>query len=252
MNVAMIKRGLMELGKSFKPILDEGTSWTIDEAISQLDRTRSRYVEGQRQSHHPNSTPTRWGYWITSEFPLRFRATLCKDVNFWVDLYCTVLWEDEGELPVEQDIHLRVWSDDPNYTFRDAWDSDALRDKLSSGRVLLRCHFDLANPDQQGPKYHLQYGGNPRDEEFCWFPKQVRLPRIPYPPMDLILVCQLVATNFFWDEYGEFHDTPEWKGALTRSQEHLLRTYYTECLDALSDDLLAKHLWNGSHPDDAD
>jgi hypothetical protein len=246
MNVAWIKAGLREIKRDFQRILDNGMGDVIDEAIAEIESSKEAFDELQGKTHHPGLTPRPWGYHVYPEAPLRFKPSkyAIKGLNLWVDLYCTVLWVEEGAMPVEQQIHLRVWSDELNYVYRQSWDSEEVLNALIDGRVMLRCHFDLANPGQPGPKYHLQFGGNARGDELCWFPKTIKLPRLAYPPMDLILACQLVAANFYWEEYNEFRETREWINVLRRSQEYLLRDYYDGCLKALEQDLLVGHLWN--------
>jgi hypothetical protein len=248
MNVDGIKFGLQEIKRNFAPILDDNTVWVIDEAITELDSTKAEFERRQNQTHDPRLTPEPWGYRISPDYPLRFEPRVIKGMNLWTDLYCTVLWEEEEGLPVKQCIHLRVWSDEMDHIYREDWDSEIVYNKLTDeGRVMLRCHFDLANPGQPGPEYHLQFGGNPRENELCWFPEFMKLPRLPYPPMDLVLVCQLIAANFYWEEYTEFRETAEWINVLRNSQEYLLKDYYRGCLSALDQDLLVDHLWNPTY-----
>lgn len=224
MNANWIKAGLREIKRTFQHILDDGASYVIDEAIAELEATKKAFDELQGKTHHPGLTPEPWGYRIYPESPLRFkRSNAIKGLSCWVDLYCTVLWWKEGSLPVKQEITLRVWSDELDYIYRPAWDSEKIYGRLTLGRVMLRCHFDLANPNQHGPKYHLQFGGNAREHELCWFPEIMDLPRLACPPMDLILACQLIAANFYREEYDEFRETPEWIHTLRTSQEHLFK-----------------------------
>jgi len=63
--------------------------------------------------------------------------------------------------------------------------------------------------------------------------------------MDMVLICQLIAANFYGQDYRAFRESAEWKGALRKSQAHLLQSYYAECAAAIKreDDLL-DHLWN--------
>ena len=244
MNTTWIKFGLWEIKRNFSSILDDDAERILDDAVAELDATKKKFEERQGKTHDSRLAPEPWGYRIYPDNPLCFKPRTIGGLNLWVDLYCTVLWEKEEELPVKQDIHLRVWSDEIDYIYRPDWDSKVVYNRLTEGRVMLRCHFDLANPNQDGPKYHFQFGGNPRGNELCWFPEVIKLPRLPYPPMDLILVCQLIAANFYWKDYIEFQETPEWKSALRRSQAYLLKGYYEGCLSALDQDLLVKHLWN--------
>jgi hypothetical protein len=259
MNVHRIKSGLQELRRSFAHILDDTAEWIIADAIKQVDSTKKLFEEQQRQTHHPGLAPEPWGYRIFPETPLRFKPNTVRGLELWVDVFCTVLWVQEGDLPVEQNLHLRVWSSNENdCTYRQEWDSDDILDKLTGnappieeGRVMLRYHFDLAEPHQQGPQYHLQLGGNLRENELCWFPESIKLPRLPFPPMDLVLLCELIAANFYWDDYLKFYETPEWQDALRRSQNFLLHRYYQGCFNAVQNEqgLLVQHLWNSADTD---
>jgi hypothetical protein len=190
------------------------------------------------------------------------------NLKLWVDVYCIVEWAREDELPIKQDIKLRVWSNDPKFLHlqeREAIEGETSLDELpshiravienmcgdsDSGRVIYRCHFDKANPGQRGPKYHLQFGGEPAGEEFCWLPEIIPLPRIVHTPLDLILTCELVAANFYPTEYQEIRKDLTWRSVLYQSQTNLLERYYQECLNALGEThreesgSLLEYLWN--------
>jgi len=250
MNANQIKAGLQQLKRSFRRILEDGAEDVVDWAIAELDDTKKRFDEWTRRTDDPRLIPQPWGYRIGPEWPLQFKRSCIKGLDLWVDLYCTVRWT-EGVMPVEQIIHLRVWSDNEDLIWRPDWDSADVFDKLADQavprprRVIFRCHFDRANPGQPGPKYHLQFGGDAQGQELCWSPKAMNLPRLVYPPMDLILTCQLIAANFYWEEYSEFRETREWIGTLRRSQGHLLKDYYEDCLNVLEQNrVLLDYLWN--------
>ena len=251
MNAASITFGLREIQKTFAPILEDDAEWIIQNAVKEVETSKANFDERQRQTHDPRLDPEPWGYRIYPEHPLRFKPQAIKGLILWADVYCLVLWREEGAPPVKQNLVLRVWSSLENEcTYRKEWDSRRVLEELTSGsrsedgRVMLRYHFDLADPSQQALEYHVQAGGNPRTNELCWFPEAIDLPRLPFPPMDLVLLSQLIATNFYWDDYVDFRETAEWISALRRSQEHLLQGYYEGCLNALDQDLLVDHLWN--------
>jgi len=251
MNAARVKAGLQQVKRTFRRILAPGADDVIDSAIAELEDSKRRFDERIRQTHHPGLVPQPWGYRIYPEMPLVFKPSpAIRGLDLWVDLYCTVLWWQEAAMPVEQVIHLRVW-DKSDYVYRSEWDSDNVCEQLTAqdrpcdGRVMFRCHFDLANPCQHGPKYHLQVGGGAQGEELCWFPEIMSLPRLACPPVDLILVCQLVAANFYWDKYKDLRHDPTWKGILRETQGHLLIEYHTSCMRALNQgDSLLDVLWN--------
>ena len=155
-------------------------------------------------------------------------------------------------MPIAQQICLRVWSDSlDDFAYRKEMDSEKVFEQLTDpnypfkARVMFRCHFDLADVEQPGPRYHLQFGGNPREEELFWSPEALKLPRFAIPPMDLILACQLIAANFYWDEYNQFRETPEWLNTVRLVQKHLLEDYHRNCLNAIErEKSLLDHLWN--------
>lgn len=247
MNHKWVISSLRELAKSYRDILEDDAKNIIDEAIAGIRITKERYDEYKRRTDNPSLVPQPWGYQIDPDRPLRFRpSSALGSMRPQVEIYSTVLWQDEGNPPVTQNTHVRIWSASADHIFRTAFDAEDLFNMIGErGRVMWRCHFDLANTGQQGPQHHLQFGGNARDYELCWFPNEIDLPRLVCPPMDLVLVCQFIAANFFWKEYNEFRDTPEWMIALSRSQEHLLKNYYKACVDAISNHRsLLDTLWN--------
>lgn len=251
MNATRIEVGLKEIRRSFGGTLAPGGDDVIQWCIAELQDSRQRYDERTRRTHDPTLRATPWGYSIHPQAPLVFKAsTAIEGLDLWVDLFGSVRWCEEGAMPVEQVIHLRVW-DRSDHTYRPEWDSVDVCEELTSpdrpqpGRVMLRCHFDLANTGQDGPQHHLQVGGAAAQQELCWLPAIVDLPRLIYPPMDLVLVCQLVAANFYPQEYERLKEDPTWTGVLRDSQEHLLTEYYRSCIRAVDKgESLLDILWN--------
>src|SRR5260370_1397775 len=111
----------------------------------------------------------------------------------------TVLRDRFGRILDSTAARVRVWALDKNLCYRADWDAERVREELneSLGRVMLRFHFDLAEPPQSGPKYHIQIGGVPHGGELWWLPPSLNLPRIAHPPIDLVLACEMIAANFF-------------------------------------------------------
>jgi hypothetical protein len=111
----------------------------------------------------------------------------------------------------------------------------------ATANLLSRWHLDLANSTadgwQDGPLIHLQYGGYSRHKEL-----QVHTlsePRWCHPPMEIVLLCELVAANFYRDKWVEFRETPSWAGAI-KLYERLCYTNYLA--------LLTKHLATSGSP----
>jgi hypothetical protein len=251
MNATRVEVGLKQISRNFRRILAPGADDVIEACIAELQDSRRRYDEYTRRTDNRALGPTAWGYSIYPWMPLRFKRSIAiPGLAVWADLCGAVRWCEEGAMPVEEVIHLRIW-DESDHTYRAEWDSPVICEKLTDpnrhqqGRVMLRCHFDLANTGQDGPKYHLQIGGTALQEELCWLPAKMNLPRLVYPPMDLMLLCQLVAANLYREEYDRFREDPTWKGVLRDSQEHLLTEYYRSCVGAVeSGESLLDILWN--------
>ena len=188
----------------------------------------------RNQSHGASIKP--WGFRIEPNYPLRFKKTEVNGLNLRVDLFLKSYWDsDPAVMPSELTLAIRVWSLDKHIYFRDDWDAKRLSSKINSntGRVMSRLHFDLANKDQPGPKYHLQVGGKPRDDEFHWFPDSLGVPRILHPPMDLVLATELIAANFYPKSYRAFKREAPWVGSMKTSQEYLLAGYFDQATRAL-------------------
>ncbi len=221
MNADRVKTSLKQIGKVYKEILDHTTSQNVlSNAMVRVESTKARYDHAIRNQTR-GFTPEPWGYTINHEEPLRFKPTkIPHGVELQVDVYCDIRWINEDDKPVRQDIKVRIWSQHEDTIFNSERDSEKIFDQLFDsqriypGRVISRFHFDKANPSQIGPEYHLQFGGIPEDYELCWHPKKVNVPRLAYQPTELFLTCQMIAANFFWDEYLEIREKLEWKSEL--------------------------------------
>jgi len=246
MNVKRAENTLLQIGKFYKDLLDDSAEWILQEAASRLIESHDLFKAG----HIPQ-----WGYEITDERPLRFRPSPIGGYLPEVDIYCSIKWTD-SDLPVEQDIKIRVWSNHHLIVFREGIDGERIEQELTndarhrsnSGRVISRLHFDLARHDQGRseqfhPRYHLQVGGNQREYELCWHPKGFDIPRIPFQPMELFLTCQLVAANFFVTEYESIKRDGVWRGYLRHYQNVFWLEYYKECLKIVEEkESLIDHL----------
>lgn len=93
-----------------------------------------------------------------------------------------------------------------------------------SGELLERHHVDLANVGQDGPAWHLQYGGNSRN-----LPKPntrwLDPPRWPVPPADLALMLEAVAFNFYYDKWQGLNENGTWLRAVKAAEDLSMRHY---------------------------
>lgn len=231
------------LQKMFRRVEKDLGHLFADEAAGVIDETRylmmasyKRYQEGQSRT---------WGYTIHSERPIKFRQSQRPVQDNQVDLYCNVQWTDD-DLPVEQDIKIRVWGLHQSLMFRDDLDAVRVQEELTNpdrkhkGRVISRYHFDRVNRHDSGevseeyhPTFHLQIGGKSLHDELCWHPQTFDIPRIPHHPMDFFLVCQLIAINFFPSDYHQIRENAEWIEQVSSTQRTLLEQYYRKCLECI-------------------
>jgi hypothetical protein len=245
MDVNRVISSLQLIGKVYKPILDESSQYVIPQVIASVKVSKDQY-DYARRNQVRGFTPEPWGYAIQHESPLKFiSANVPNSIELQVDVYCDVRWTEE-DIPVTQDIKIRIWSNHSDTIFDANRDSQVVLDELTKadrshcGRVVSRIHFDRANLSQDPgtvhhPEYHIQFGGIPEDYELCWHPKKVNVPRLIYQPLELFLVCQIVAANFFPDVYcSEIREKAEWRQELIHYQDLLLRNYYQRCLDTIT------------------
>lgn len=260
MTKADIRYGLKELKRFFMEVLRPEGVAALDLAIA------STYDGGHG------------GYVIPPKQPLAFKPQMNEElgIEVWVDLFCDIEWGAE-DLPTDQDLTLRVWSRWMAKEGAAAADR-FLRDremravaKAEAGRaltrrdleilaaldsafygddtrVVYRCHFDRAGTNdagpQPGPRFHLQFGGEPRDDEAPWLQRVLSLPRVHAAPTDAILACDMIASNFYPDLHSKLVNEPTWV-SVVRQSERMVRSFYEESLKVMDrDGECATHYWD--------
>lgn len=161
-----------------------------------------------------------WRFSISPEHPLTFKK---NDLNLQVDFSCEI--EGVGNDFKKHNIQLRIWCLDENICYRAGLDHPKIKEDLGTcgwKRVILRFHFDLKGEGAQiEPLYHLHVGGKNRmDDEFCWFPENIDVPRFPYQPTDIILLSEFVLMNFFQEDYKKIRKKPEWISLVRKSKNY--------------------------------
>jgi hypothetical protein len=114
-----------------------------------------------------------------------------------------------------------------------------------------RWHLDVANQKedgawQSGPLVHLQYGGHYHDQRDLDHP--LKAPRWCHPPMEIGLLCEVVAANFFETEWANFREDPNWCQSISVFQK-LCYTHYAEKLTSslsVSSSTALSAMWAGS------
>jgi hypothetical protein len=241
---------LIKVRDRAKPVLAQSSLQVLDAAIASVHdsagvdkKTRNKRIASRG----------RWGYSIPADRPLEFIECKTRSGHsILVDLFGCFTWafKAPGEC-VTQELVIRVWSVDPALSFRADWDAERLGFLAESAgrRVIVRYHFDRANSGQDGPRYHLQVGGNARPEEYCWLPEPLDVPRLPFPPLDIVLGCEMIMANFFPDAYRDIRLDPLWRGAVRLAQSECHHDYYELCSHALAagggfTQSLMDELWN--------
>lgn len=237
LNSAVVMQSLDGIDRTYRSILDPSYKQVLEGAKQEVKASYARFKA---------SADDKWGYRIQSNAPLIFQASNIRRLQLYVDVYCKVYWADKP-VPVEQDVKIRVWTRHPDTMFRATWDSMDVQAELQRlqalspfrGRLVSRWHFDQVTADpttlnqEFHPWHHLQYGGTDEPHELSWHPEKVNMPRVPYPPMDLALACQLVVANFYWPEHVNSRGKPEWLSRFKPMERALLLEYYRYCVTSL-------------------
>jgi hypothetical protein len=179
--------------------------------------------------------PKKWELNIVPNESIEF-AEAENDPRVKPDISCSIkVNNNNGWLITDLNVLLRVWSTRANVCFRDTWDSQHVKRKLdalgSCKRVMFRCHFDKCNLGQVAPIFHLQFGGDPEDNEYYWFPHNLELPRFPSPPIDLVLGCELIVATFFPTVYRDLCQDGTWISIIQESEKFFAGKFYKTCHD---------------------
>jgi hypothetical protein len=230
-----VRQALTTIQNRLSSVLDESAKRVLADASAQMIVTTPPKKKKAKAA---------WTLTISRESPLRFRQATVHGLHVQADLSCVLSW-DHGLK--SQDMLLRLWSQDEHVCFRELLDAVTVRDRLPTppARVIARYHFDKANTGQDGPTFHLQYGGNAADDEMFWHPESFAWPRILHHPLDLVLACEMVAANLFATEYIQIAKDPVWVGAIRTSQVYFVNDYFTKCNQVLAaGSSLMAGLWN--------
>lgn len=253
-----IANGLRVLQTQLSDILDPASAYALAAAGQSAVKEEKLYHEYRQTSDCEHVLlEMGWGFHLDDPHPLRFRECHLGGYCYRVDVLCELRWKwsentQDNEL-CKRNLVLRIWSRDHNMIFREQWDSEHILESLTNKlgeieRVMLRFHFDRAAQGVSEPRDHIQVGGIARSEEHCWIPPQLDVPRVPYPPQDLYLLCELIGANFYPHRYQTINTDPLWRHQILTSQELYLEDYYRGCLTAVREgkSVLVDHLWQAS------
>lgn len=112
----------------------------------------------------------------------------------------------------------------------------ALEIEYEGGAPLVRWHIDKANKSQagyqDGPLFHIQLGGHHHDNRGNDLP--IKKPRWNHPPLDIVLFCELVAANFFPDEWLKLREDPAWCEKISLCEKYCYEGYIAKLTNVLN------------------
>ena len=118
----------------------------------------------------------------------------------------------------------------------------------SNGRLIHRSHIDLASCNeegkyQDGPIFHLQFGGKSRAKENEPDIFKLRRPRWLHPPMDLILFSEMLIANFYPKKWNTLKNQDNWIALVTDSQMLCYTPFFNIANENIAKDSLLKSFW---------
>ena len=215
MSIGQMCNDIYLLKKKLRSCLKPGQSKLFDEIISQI------------QTHEGEES---WKYEISIETPLSFRKDSTGQ-GLEIDVFGYIEGIFERTLMLDHCITVRLWTFDRRLAINERLDSPALISLLEDNsfrRVVLRFRFDKGTGQEFA--YHIQIGGYGRTpDEHCWYPSTLDIPRFPFFPMNLFLVCEFILANFYPHEWYKLRDDQVWQDIICRAQQCMLN--YFESLE---------------------
>jgi hypothetical protein len=191
-----------------------------------------------RQTLLSNRESKSWNYTITASSPIIFKTILHDKVNVEIipRIY-TDITLDESKLEQEGTPFVNIVS--------------VLEIRSIEGKVLVRFHIDRANAGQSGPLFHLQYGGHSPGTDRDRPDFELREPRWAHPPLDIILLCEVVVANYYTTTWSEIKRQKGWMSLIEMSQQLCLEPYFSNIQKHVSkkDSSLLDLLWTRELPE---
>ncbi|HEX8349012.1 MAG TPA: hypothetical protein VF598_03555 [Hymenobacter sp.] len=80
------------------------------------------------------------------------------------------------------------------------------------------------------PRYHWQYGGKKvwesNNEDFFGSHLLLESPRLPHPPLDVVLAIDFVFSNYYGKQWRKLRDETEYQRIVKEAQERYWRPYF--------------------------
>lgn len=203
-------------------IVQQETIATVDNVISQLKRSWK------------SSGRKLWRYEVGRGSPILFNTAEDKNNDRVLPVILVKNIEVDyaaAEFPFKSwDLALEIFYPDKRLPMEEAQDNT--EDFFTAGmEPCARWHIDLANVNQPGPRVHLQYGGHFRAARSHDSP--VKVPRWPHYPLDLILMSEVVAANFFTKRWQHLRENRNWCEAVHLAQSLCCKPFYSYILNKM-------------------
>lgn len=118
----------------------------------------------------------------------------------------------------------------------------------SNGHLVHRSHVDLANCNDQGryqagPIFHLQFGGKSSEKTSEPDVLKLREPRWLHPPMDLILISEMLIANFYSEKWNKLKNQDDWIALIADSQMLCYKPFFDIANENFRKDSLLNSFW---------
>jgi len=118
----------------------------------------------------------------------------------------------------------------------------------SNGHLIHRSHIDLASHNeegkyQDGPIFHFQLGGKigAKENEPDIF--KLRRPRWLHPPMDLILMTEMLIANFYPEQWNKLKKQVNWIALVADSQMLCYKPFFNIANNNIAKASLLNSFW---------
>ena len=118
----------------------------------------------------------------------------------------------------------------------------------SNGHLIQRSHIDLATRNeegkyQDGPIFHLQFGGKSGEKKIEPDFFKLRRPRWLHPPMDLILMIEMLLANFYPEQWNKLKNQDNWIALVAESQMLCYTPFFDIANENIANNSLLNSFW---------
>ena len=144
-----------------------------------------------------------WEYSISKGNPIKFKDCIDPKDN---SLFNPLIMVEKISVNTSKDFPYQEWI------------TVLVLEYKERGRTCPRWHFDLGNAGQPGPRLHFQYGGHHHQDRNL--DESLKPPRWSNFPLDVVLLMEVVAANFFETEWKDnLRDDPSLRNHIKVSEK---------------------------------